>query len=205
MDNLGILLKLKLANQITILRILLIVPFLICMITANGSSRPVLVRYTAVFLFFVMAVSDFLDGYLARKYNQVSSLGTFLDPLADKLLMTVSCILLASEKTAVPGFVLPPVVVVFIIGKDVLLLLGFVIVYLVTLDVHIKPAAPGKTSTFFQLSMVLAILIAPEMVSVAGWWRYLLPFLWWGAASLAILSTFVYIKAGIRYIEEFEE
>ena len=197
--------RLTLANQITILRILLIVPFLICMITANEAARPVMVRYTAVSLFFVMAVSDFLDGYLARKRNQVSSLGTFLDPLADKLLITVSCILLASEKTAVPGYILPAVVVVLVIGKDMLLLLGFVIVYLVTLDVHIKPVAPGKTSTFFQLSMVLAILIAPEMVSVAGWWRYFLPFLWWGTASLAILSTFVYIRAGIRYIEEFQE
>jgi len=162
-------------------------------------------RYFAFAIFLIMCVSDYLDGYFARRRHEVSPLGTFLDPLADKLLMLSSCIILASEKTAIEGFRLPPVVLVLIIGKDLMLLMGFVIVYLNIYKVHIVPVFAGKSSTFIQLFMVAAILLAPEISSAVPLWIYLLRFLWWSAAGMAILATFIYIRAGICYIEEFED
>ncbi|MCK5172208.1 MAG: CDP-alcohol phosphatidyltransferase family protein [Planctomycetes bacterium] len=196
--------ELSWANQITIGRIFLIAPFVICMLKASQSESEVMMRYIALVIFLAMCISDALDGYVARVKKQVTKLGAFLDPMADKLLMTCACVLLASPKTAIEGFVLPPTVVVLIIGKDILLLLGFIVVYFITSQVRIVLQFAGKAATFLQLSMVVAILIAPEVTPVLGIWPYFLRVLWWSAAVIAVLTTLVYIRSGILYIEAFE-
>jgi len=193
------------ANRITILRILLIVPFVSCMLKINDDSLGNTMRYTALSIFLFMACSDVLDGYLARKKHQMTKLGSFLDPMADKLLMTCACLLLASEQTAVPEFRLPPTVVVLIIGKDLFLLLGFTIVYFITFQIRITPVAVGKLATALQLSMVAGILIGPEMSRIIPGWIWLVRTIWWAAAGTAIAATLIYIRNGIRYIEEFEQ
>ena len=193
------------ANQITIVRILLIIPFVICMLKANESNYDRLTRYIALAIFLSMCASDVLDGYMARVKKQITKVGSFLDPMADKLLITCACILLASPKTAVNGFLLPQPVVVLIIGKDVLLLLGFIIIYLLTSQVRIVPVFIGKLGAFLQLSMVTAILIAPEITHLTSLWIYFMRFLWWSAAGAAVLATLVYIRNGMRYIERFED
>jgi len=197
--------KFTLANEITMLRLILIGPFIFCMVNSSSELDGHIYRYAAFAIFLIMCISDYLDGYFARTRHEVSPLGTFLDPLADKLLMLTSCILLAGENTSVTGFRLPAVVVVLIIGKDILLLMGFVIVYLNIYKVYIVPVHVGKTSTFVQLFMVAAILLAPEISQTLPFWIYLLQILWWSCAGMAILATFVYIRAGICYIEEFED
>ncbi|MHC4639305.1 MAG: CDP-alcohol phosphatidyltransferase family protein, partial [Planctomycetota bacterium] len=120
---------LNLANWITIIRILLIVPFVSCMLKINEPRFGEMMRYISIAIFFVMAVSDVLDGYFARVKKQITKLGSFLDPLADKLLMTCACLLLASVRAGIEGFILPPTVVVVIIGKDLFLLIGFIVVF----------------------------------------------------------------------------
>ena len=192
------------ANQITIVRILLIVPFVICMLKVNELQHSTLVRYVALIIFLAMCASDVIDGYVARVKNQVTKLGSFLDPMADKLLITCACLLLAAEQTAVDGVLLPKPVVVLIIGKDVLLLLGFIIIYFLTSQIHIEPLFIGKVGTFLQLSMVTAILIAPEMMPLTDLWTYFMSFLWWAAATAAILTMLIYIRLGTRYIEQYE-
>jgi len=189
------------ANEITLLRIVLIAPFVICMIKMD--EVPAL-RYLALGIFLVMAVSDGLDGYIARSRKQTSRLGAFLDPLADKLLITCAVVLLAMPHTAVDGYLLPPTVVVLIIGKDLLLVLGCVIIYLITSQLKIVPVKTGKLATVLQLSMVTAILLAPDIHPVFPPWVWLMRFLWWSAAGLAVLAAVIYIRRGIRYIEEFE-
>ena len=103
------------------------------------------------------------------------------------------------------GFLLPPTVVVLIIGKDLLLLIGFVIVYFITSKIFIAPAFVGKLATALQLSMVTGILIAPEVSAVLPGWIYFLRFLWWSAAGTAIIAILIYIRKGSRYIEEYEQ
>ncbi|MHC4187392.1 MAG: CDP-alcohol phosphatidyltransferase family protein [Planctomycetota bacterium] len=201
--------RLNWANRITISRMLLIIPFVIFMLKINDSSLSETtrntIRYGAFFLFLIMAASDALDGYLARIKNQATRLGAFIDPMADKLLMTCACLLLASNRTAVDGFRLPPTVIVLIIGKDLFLLIGFVIVYFITSQVRIIPASIGKVATSLQLTMVAGILMAPEISSFIPGWIWFLRVVWWSAAGTAILATLIYIRIGSRYIEEYEE
>ena len=184
--------KLNWANRITILRILLIVPFVSCMLKINDASLSEAardaMRYVSIFIFLVMVASDVVDGYLARRKGQITRLGSFLDPTADKLLMICACLLLASQRAGVEDFLLPPTVVVLIIGKDLFLLIGFVIVYFITLQVRIIPAQIGKVATCLQSSMV----------------TWFLRVLWWSAAGTAILATLIYIRTGSRYIAEYE-
>ncbi len=201
--------RLTWANRITILRILLIIPFVICMLKINddaiSETLRILMRYCAFFIFLVMAGSDVFDGFLARRIGQTTRLGSFLDPTADKLLMTCACLLLASQRAGVEGFLLPPTVVVLIVGKDLFLLIGFVIVYFITQQIRIAPVLVGKVATALQLSMVAAILIAPEVSKFLPGWIWFLRVLWWSAAGTAILATLIYICSGSRYIEEYEQ
>jgi len=201
--------KLSWASRITILRILLIIPFVSFMLKINDTALSLdarnAMRYVSIIIFLAMAISDGIDGYLARRKKQVTKLGAFLDPLADKLLMTCACLLLASQRGHVEGFLLPPTVVVLIIGKDLFLLIGFVTVYLITSQIRIAPVFIGKLATTLQLSMVAGILIAPEVSSVLFGWIWFLRVLWWSAASIAILTTLIYICNGSRYIEQYEQ
>jgi CDP-diacylglycerol--glycerol-3-phosphate 3-phosphatidyltransferase len=192
------------ANRITIARILFIAPFIILMLKVHNEKYGDLARYAALVIFLLMALSDYLDGYLARKNKQMTKLGAFLDPTADKLLMTSALLLLSSHPARIEGFHLPQTVVVLIIGKDVFLLLGFLIVYFITFQVRITPVSIGKWATVLQLSMVAGILIGPEMSHLIPGWIWFLRVLWWSAAGTAVLATLIYIRLGIRYIEEFD-
>jgi cardiolipin synthase len=197
------------ATRITILRILLLIPFVSCMLKINDPqlslSLQAAARHVAIVIFLFMAVSDGVDGYLARRRNQITKLGAFLDPVADKLLITSACLLLASQRSHVEGFLIPPTVVVLIIGKDLFLLIGFVIVYLITSQIRIAPVFIGKAATAFQLAMVAGILIAPEVSAFVPGWIWFLRFLWWSSAITAICATLIYIRNGSRYIEQYEQ
>jgi CDP-diacylglycerol--glycerol-3-phosphate 3-phosphatidyltransferase len=197
------------ANRITILRILLIAPFISCLLNINDPEftdhTRFVIRWSAVAIFIAMAVSDGLDGLLARRNGQITRLGAFLDPTADKLLITSASILLATRHSGVDGLLLPPTVVVFIIGKDVFLFIGFLIVFFLTGKLRVVPVLAGKVSTALQLIMVAAILISPEVVSVFSGWAYFVRFLWWAAAGAALVATLVYIRIGAKFIEQYEQ
>lgn len=193
------------ANRITISRILLILPFIIFMVKASEPEHAVLMRYLALAVFVIMSISDVLDGYVARLKKEVTKLGAFLDPMADKLLMLCSCLLFSAESTAVENFRLPVTVVVLIIGKDVFLALGFLTMYMmVTTDIKIRPVMFGKSATFLQLMMVMTILVGPEMMEVwPGWW-YVPRVIWWTATTVAVVTVLIYIRTGAKYVQQVE-
>jgi len=172
---------------------------------ALGEVMRDMMRYAAVFIFLVMAGSDVLDGYLARRKGQTTKFGGFLDPVADKLLVTCACLLLVSRRGHVGNFLLPPTVVVLIIGKDLFLLIGFVIIYFITSRIYIAPVLAGKIATTLQLSMVAGVLLAPEISGFVPGWIWFLRVLWWSAGGTAILATLIYILNGSRYIEGYEQ
>ncbi|KPK76029.1 MAG: hypothetical protein AMJ79_08675 [Phycisphaerae bacterium SM23_30] len=198
-------LKMSWPNRITVARIMLIVPFVIAMLHLNDPQYSPWSRYGALAIFLLMAFSDALDGFLARRLNSATPLGSFLDPLADKLLIICTCLLLSAGPTAVSGMELPSAVVVIIIGKDLFTVLGFVIIYLVTSEVTISPAKTGKLSTDLQLAMVIAILISPDVMRVFGGFKYVVHLLWWAAAAVAVATTIVYTRLGSRILNEYEQ
>jgi CDP-diacylglycerol--glycerol-3-phosphate 3-phosphatidyltransferase len=173
-------------------------------VALSESMRDVM-RYIAILIFFTMVFSDVFDGYLARRDKQVTTLGGFLDPIADKLLITCACLLLASQRGHVNGFLLPPTVVVLIIGKDLFLLIAFVVFYFVTWKLYLATERLSKIGVGLQSSMVAGILIAPEVSGFLPGWIWFLRVLWWAAAGMAIVAILDYIHKGIRYIEEYEQ
>lgn len=131
-------------NLITSLRIILVPIFVIYLINDRHSA--------ALVVFIIAGLSDGADGLLARLLNQKSQLGAYLDPLADKLLLVAAFIVLA-----VRGFV-PPWLTVLVISRDVLILLGVLILFLVGTSVAIRPSVLSKVNTCLQLATVFMVL-----------------------------------------------
>ena len=86
----------NLPNKLTILRVILIVPFVICMLVPRLGAAG---TYAAVAIFIIASLTDLLDGKIARKYNLVTNFGKFMDPLADKLLVAAALICLNANGT----------------------------------------------------------------------------------------------------------
>jgi asparagine N-glycosylation enzyme membrane subunit Stt3 len=95
--------------------------------------------------------------------------------------------------------------VVLIIGKDLFLLIAFVVFYFVTWKLYLATERLSKIGVGLQSSMVAGILIAPEVSGFLPGWIWFLRVLWWAAAGMAIVAILDYIHKGIRYIEEYEQ
>jgi hypothetical protein len=95
-------------------------------------------------------------------------------------------------------------VVVLMISKDVVVVIGFIILYLITAQIHIVPVFAGKLATALQLIMVAAVLVAPELDRVIPGYGEFLRVLWWSAAGAAVAAGLIYCYHGSRYIEHFE-
>src|SRR5580658_1180661 len=145
------------ANKITILRILLIPLFVIETIyyVRTGIEAHRLVAFLA---FAVTAISDGVDGYIARHYHQISELGKILDPLADKLLL-VSGIVLLSFNNEPYLRQIPLWLTGVIIGRDLLQAIGAVVIHLVVGKISVRPRVTGKIGTVFQMLVISWILL----------------------------------------------
>ena len=145
------------ANKITILRILLI-PFFDVEILYFVQTGNELHRLLAILTFATASILDAVDGYVARHYNQWSELGTVLDPLADKLLLVSSIIVLSFNHT--PRLAtLPLWLTGTIIGRDLLICLGVIVVRFIVGKVTVRPRFTGKIATVLQMTVVLWILL----------------------------------------------
>lgn len=156
-------------------------------------------RWWAVGIFAVMAITDKLDGYLARRLNQTSKLGTILDPVADKLLVACSVILLSFDWIALPRFRIPTIVVVAIYGKDLIVATGTISLLAVVGKVTIWPRPLGRLSTVLQLALVMATLTGADLEYFgAAVPQYLLHGLWWSVTLVAVAACTDYVVQGFR-------
>src|SRR5438874_1404469 len=183
---------------LTLLRMLLLPLFLWMVLIDAGAGKPDPHphRWYALSIFAVMAVTDKLDGYLARRLNQSSKLGAMLDPLADKLLIACSVILLSFDWAAPRGYVMPLWVVGAVYGKDVIVAVGTLVLLSRVGTVMIRPRLLGRLSTVLQLAVVMATLIAADLarIDVA---RRLIPGLWWAVSVVAAASCVDYVVQGV--------
>lgn len=196
-------LRLGWPNRITIIRMLLIGPFAVCLLNMNDAAHSSL-RWVAIAIFALMALSDVLDGYLARRLHSESPLGKFLDPLADKLLITSAVIILSvvgvkdtSGMESRGLLVLPNWAAVAAIGKDLVVSIGFGLVHLATGRVFIRPRLAGRCCTVVQSALVLSMLLWLDLPPALA---ELPRVLWWLATFLAAVATLDYIILGNRYV-----
>src|ERR1700748_247864 len=137
------------ANKITIFRILLI-PFFVVELIYYVRSGIENYRWTAIASFALASILDGVDGYIARHYHQISELGKVLDPLADKLLL-VSAIVTLSFNHGEPLGQIPLWLIGTIIGRDLLILVGLIVIHHTVGKVAVRPRYSGKIATVLQM------------------------------------------------------
>lgn len=144
------------ANKVTILRILLI-PFFVVEVLYYANTGNEAHLGVAILCFALAAICDGVDGYIARRYNQRSELGAILDPLADKLLLVSAVVVLSFDHPYLRS--IPLWLTGTIIGRDILLLVGMLVIHLMVGTVRIQPRVLGKVATVLQMAVVLWILL----------------------------------------------
>jgi cardiolipin synthase (CMP-forming) len=145
------------ANKITILRILLI-PFFVVEILYYVRAGHEIHRLLALVSFALAAICDGVDGYVARHYNQRSELGAILDPLADKLLLVSGIVVLSFDHSPYLESV-PLWLTGTIIGRDILILIGMLLIQFMVGKVKVRPRIIGKVATVLQMVVVIWILL----------------------------------------------
>jgi CDP-diacylglycerol--glycerol-3-phosphate 3-phosphatidyltransferase/cardiolipin synthase len=185
------------ATRITIARLVLVPVFVILIVTYDESigegSPQEFWRYAAIAAFVLASVSDAVDGYLARSWNQRSALGALLDPIADKLLLLAALITLGllpfDHQNRFPIWF--PVIM---ISRDGLLLLGYFILRHFLHHVEVKPHLTGKLSTFFTFFAIGAVLFKlghPLIFTLCAL-----------GAGFALACTIIYLRQGLRLLNQ---
>jgi CDP-diacylglycerol--glycerol-3-phosphate 3-phosphatidyltransferase len=188
------------ANKITVARIVMI-PAFVTMAIYYGQSiqrgEPLeWMRFTAIAIFLVAAVSDGLDGYVARRYNQRSSLGVILDPLADKGLLLSGIITLSISNWSEidPDYGrFPAWFPVLVISRDAVILVGAMILYLLNGRVHVKPNWTGKVATVLQMVAIGWVMLQLQFLPLF----YVVV----AAGVFTFISGVVYVTDGVRQLQ----
>ena len=162
-------------NIITMIRILLTPIFVIYLINDQ--------LLTGLVILVICGVSDGLDGFIARVFKQKSRLGSYLDPLADKIILVSAFIALS-----IRGF-LPSWLSVAVISRDILILIGVTALYITDEDLNIKPVISSKITTCFQFVTVIAVLARDYLVPYLDYYVYL----YYITALFTIISFLQYL------------
>ncbi len=191
--------RMTLANQLTIAR-MAVIPLILTLVLSNHAGWALLV-------FTLAGLSDMLDGVIARRYRQKSSLGTFLDPMADKLLMTACFIVLSipDNPQSFPDYAVPNHIPIYLtivtISRDVFIVMVALVIHLASGLSRFPPTILGKATTLTQIAMIGFVLLFnavgqefPVFIQALGWLTL--------AATLA--SGFHYIHNVARIIAQAE-
>jgi cardiolipin synthase len=170
-----------LANWLTVLRILLIPVFVSLLVYRRPG--PALVVFAAA------ALTDLLDGYVARHRGIQSRLGAFLDPMADKLLLISSFVTLTWLKA------LPFWIAAVVISRDIILVVGALAIHMAGGRIYPRPTWAGKAATLFQVVTVLTGLAGSILSVELG-----TTFFMWLAAAFTVFSGLQYIVQGMRFL-----
>lgn len=141
-------------------------------------------------IFLIAIITDAVDGFIARKYNQITSFGVLLDPLADKFLLVASFITLSFLSYGPQGLRIPPWVLIIVVTRDLFILTGAAIIYFIMGYVEFKPSPLGKITTFFQMATVFSVLVHFE-------YSYII---WTLAALFTVMSGMHYFVRANRIL-----
>jgi cardiolipin synthase len=188
-----------LPNLLTYSRIAAVPIVVACMYTQSISDGPLWLRWVALAVFIIAAITDFFDGYYARMWNQQSAFGRMLDPIADKLLVA-SCLLMLAADGTIKGWSLWAAIV--ILCREILV--SGLREYLAALHVRVPVTQLAKWKTAVQL-VAVGFLIAGEAGEV------ILPptipigiTLLWVSALVTLYTGWDYFRSGIHHLVEDE-
>ena len=179
-----ITLRINAPNALTLARILITPIFAICLIRHLFGW--------ALFFFVLAAVTDGLDGLIARVFRRKTTLGAYLDPTADKLLLTTAFITLAIQRM-IPGWV-----TVIVITRDVLILFGVGLLNIMDRSFEAKPSILSKLTTVAQITTVATVLAAYQLPPV-GQIKWAV---FWFTTGFTIISGLQYIYRGLNILQE---
>lgn len=163
-------------NALTLLRILLIVPFAMALLETQYRL--------ALLVFAIAALSDGFDGFLARYFNWHSRLGAIADPLADKALLITAYLMLT-----VTG-VFPLWLFVLVLGRDLVIVTGGLAYHYFIDQFDMEPSWLGKLNTLIQILVVLAVIILEAGLPMQPW------VLTWGVDLVAVSA----VVSGLHYV-----
>ena len=166
-------------NIITLLRIILI-PVLVIFLMEGKILA-------ALIVFLIAGLTDALDGFIARLFNQKTHFGAFIDPIADKMLLITSYITLSIYS------LLPSWLTVLVVSRDIIILTGIAILMLNNKPLEIKPRLMSKVTTFFQILTVCLFLLLPLLENNPTTASQIMVFL---TAGLTVVSGIEYIMVG---------
>jgi CDP-diacylglycerol--glycerol-3-phosphate 3-phosphatidyltransferase len=190
------------ANKVTIFRILLVPAFIVQLLyyfesrvqggagVEVGTERD---RFVALLLFAIAAILDGVDGYIARRYNQKSELGSLLDPLADKLLLVAGIVLLSIyPQNLMPR--IPTWFTAIVLSRDIILLLGLGIIYYTYGKLKVAPRLIGKVATILQMFLVVWAMLK--------WDKEVLWYTCLGTGIITALSGVIYVRDGVKWLSQ---
>lgn len=175
----------NLPNYLTICRIA-VIPVIVLTFYVNNSSA----RIFGALLFVLASITDFFDGYIARKYNLVTSFGKMLDPIADKLLVGCVIIMLLKKDN------IDEIPCLLILSRE--FLVSGLREFLALVKVSVPVSALAKTKTFLQM-FALSILILGSKGSNIACLDLIGEIILWIAAFLTIITGYSYFKAYKKY------
>lgn len=179
----------QLPNMLTIARILVVVPLIVCL-WIGGEA----LRWSALVLYILACLTDYFDGYFARAWKVQTALGRLLDPIADKLLVA-ACLLILAALDHIEGWTVFAALVILM--REILV--SGLREYLAELRVGMPVSRLAKWKTAFQLVAIGFLIIgteAPVWISAQWFGEVLL----WIAAALTLYTGWDYLRAGLRHV-----
>jgi cardiolipin synthase (CMP-forming) len=187
-------------NQLTYGRIV-IIPLVAALLMWPGDNNDDTARWVALFLYVIAAITDFFDGYLARKWHLSSSLGRMLDPIADKVLVAVILLVLSADGILFGGHIWAAII---ILSREVLV--SGLREYLGQLRVSVPVTKIAKWKTTCQLVAIGFLVAGPAGDKILGPYADYHIVSWigivglWIAAGLTLYTGYDYFRAGIRHV-----
>jgi cardiolipin synthase (CMP-forming) len=186
-------------NLLTYARIVAVPIVVACFFVEGRLQSSDFARWTALGIFVVASITDYLDGYLARIWNQTSNIGRMLDPIADKLLVASVLLLMAADGT-IAGWSLWAAIT--ILCREILV--SGLREYLAALKVAVPVTRIAKWKTTIQMVSIAFLLAGPAGDKFGLYTTTLGIILLWLAAILTIYTGYDYFKAGLKHVVDEE-
>jgi cardiolipin synthase len=187
----------SLPNILTYARILAVPLVVLCFFGSGGFEPTDTARWWALVIFAVASITDFFDGYLARAWQQTSTIGRMLDPIADKLLVAACLLLLAADET-IKGWSLWAAIV--ILCREILV--SGLREYLAELKVSVPVTQLAKWKTTLQMIAVSVLLAGPAADKIVSFATETGLALLWISAIVTLYTGYDYFRAGVRHIPD---